>query len=290
MSDSVPPPTTKGVTEKIVMPRLGKYEIEDHVEEESNEITDIEKKGLRWTGIVLLISLIIMCFMFIPEWGILRGEDGSYAPFFTSIVPLMFVIFFLAGITYGIVTKSIRGDKAVADMTAESMSSMGAYIVLAFVAAQFVAFFNWSNLGLITAVKGADGLKAIGFSGIPLIVAFILVSSCINILIGSASAKWAIMAPIFVPMLMLMGYSPELTQAAYRIGDSYTNILTPLLPYFPLVIVFAQKYVKNIGLGTIISTMLPFAIVFAIIRIIMMIIWLALGIPVGPDAPMFYSP
>jgi aminobenzoyl-glutamate transport protein len=167
---------------------------------------------------------------------------------------------------------------------------MGAYIVLAFVAAQFVAFFNWSNLGLITAVKGADGLKAIGFSGIPLIVAFILVSSCINILIGSASAKWAIMAPIFVPMLMLMGYSPELTQAAYRIGDSYTNILTPLLPYFPLVIVFAQKYVKNIGLGTIISTMLPFAIVFAIIRIIMMIIWLALGIPVGPDAPMFYSP
>ncbi len=278
------------VTEKVLEPRLGKYKPEGDIEEANNEITDLERKGLKWAGISVLISLVIIGFMFIPEWGVLRGEDGSFNPFFTSIVPLMLFLFFIPGLIYGIITKSVKSDKQVASMTAESMSSMGGYIVLAFAAAQFVAYFNWSNLGLILAINGADGLKSIGFTGVPLLVAFIIVSSIINILIGSASAKWAIMAPIFVPMLMLMGYSPELTQAAYRVGDSYTNILTPLLPYFPLVIVFAQKYVKNIGIGTIISSMLPFAIVFAIVRIIMFVIWVALGIPVGPDAPLYYTP
>jgi len=278
------------VTEKILEPRLGAYKPHDELEETTDEITPLERKGLRWTGVVMLLSLIAVALMVIPEGAILRDDQGSLQPFFVSIVPLMFVVFFIAGIVYGIVTKSIKGDKDAADMTAETMASMGGYIVLAFVAAQFVAFFNWSNLGLIVAVSGADTLKSIGFSGIPLIIAFILVSSLINILIGSASAKWAIMAPIFVPMLMLMGYSPELTQAAYRIGDSYTNILTPLLPYFPIVIVFAQKYVKDIGLGTLISAMLPFAIVFALVRIPMMIIWMFFELPVGPDAPLYYIP
>lgn len=278
------------VTEKILEPRLGEYKANESLERDSDEISPLERKGLKWTGLSVLICFIIMAWMTIPENGVLRGDDGSFQPFFVSIVPLMFVIFFIAGLVYGLVTKSIKGDKDAADMTAESMSSMGGYIVLAFAAAQFVAYFNWSNLGLIVAVGGADGLKSIGFSGIPLIVAFILVSSLINVLIGSASAKWAIMAPIFVPMLMLMGYSPELTQAAYRIGDSYTNILTPLLPYFPIVITFAQKYEKNIGLGTIISAMLPFAIVFALVRIPMMIIWMLLELPVGPDAPLYFTP
>jgi aminobenzoyl-glutamate transport protein len=292
MAASVPVVGLAGtwVTEKILEPRLGEYEPHDDLEEHSDEITDLERKGLRWTGVVLLLSLVAIAFMVIPENGILRGDDGSLQPFFVSIVPLMFVVFFIAGIVYGMITKSIKSDKDAADMTADAMKSMGGYIVLAFVAAQFVAYFNWSNLGLIVAVTGADTLKSIGFSGVPLIVAFILVSSFINVMIGSASAKWAIMAPIFVPMLMLMGYSPELTQAAYRIGDSYTNILTPLLPYFPIVIVFAQKYVKNIGLGTIISAMLPFAIVFALIRIPMMIIWMLFELPVGPDAPLFFTP
>jgi aminobenzoyl-glutamate transport protein len=153
-----------------------------------------------------------------------------------------------------------------------------------------VAYFNWSNLGTIFAIGGADVLKSVGFTGIPLIVTFILVASFINLVIGSASAKWAIMAPIFVPMLMLMGYSPELTQVAYRIGDSYSNILTPLLPYFPLIIVFAQKYQPDLGIGTIISLMLPYAIVFAVVRIVMLVIWMLLGIPVGPGAPLEYMP
>ncbi|MFC2085355.1 AbgT family transporter [Bacteroidota bacterium] len=278
------------VTEKIIEPRFGKYEAHDELEESNNELTDVEKKGLKWAGIVVLLCLVITGFLFIPEDSILRDENGGLNPFFTSIVPLMLFLFFIPGLVYGIVTKTITGDKDAAKMTADSMASMGGYIVLAFAAAQFVAFFNWSNLGLILAVNGAELLKSIGFTGLPLIGAFILVASFINIVIGSASAKWAIMAPIFVPMLMLMGYSPELTQAAYRVGDSYTNILTPLLPYFPLVIVFAQKYIKDIGLGTIISAMLPYAIFFALVRIPMTLLWIFLGLPIGPDAPLYYTP
>jgi aminobenzoyl-glutamate transport protein len=170
------------------------------------------------------------------------------------------------------------------------MASLGAYIVLAFVAAHLVAFFSWSNLGVITAIGGAQFLQSVGFTGIPLIVSFVLVSGVLNLFIGSASAKWAIMAPVFVPMLMLLGYSPELTQGAYRIGDSFTNVLTPLLPYFPLVIVFAQKYDRRIGLGTIISAMLPYSIAFGLSGIGMLVLWMVLGIPLGPGAPMGYTP
>ncbi|WP_462318155.1 AbgT family transporter, partial [Marinilabilia sp.] len=276
------------VTEKIIIPRLGPY-TEDTDEEVSNEISPLEKKGLKWTLVTIVAFLGLLAWAIIPENALFRSEDGGLEPFYNSIVPLMFILFFSAGLVYGLITKSIKGDKDVANMTGESMATMGGYIVLAFVAAQFVAFFNWSNLGLIVAITGADGLQNIGFTGTPLLVAFILVSSLVNLMIGSASSKCAILAPIFVHMLMLMGFSPETTQAAYRIGDSYSNILTPLLPYFPLVITFAQKYVKNIGLGTIISTMLPFAVAFAVIRIVMFVIWIWLGIPLGIEGPIYYG-
>ncbi len=276
------------VTEKIIVPRLGSYEGDSVYEED--EISPLEKKGLKWALVSIALFLGLIALAIIPQNGVLRDVDGSLNPFYNSIVPLMLILFFIAGLVYGIITKSIKGDKDVAKMTGDSMATMGGYIVLAFVAAQFVAYFNWSNLGLIVAVSGASGLESIGFTGIPLLVAFIIVSSFINLLIGSASAKWAIMAPIFVPMLMLMGYSPETAQAAYRIGDSYSNILTPLLPYFPLVITFAQKYDKNAGLGTIISTMLPYALLFAAVRIPMFVIWILLGLPLGIEGPIYYTP
>ncbi|MEX0994265.1 MAG: AbgT family transporter [Balneolaceae bacterium] len=281
------------VTEKIIEPRLGTYEgspEEEEGDKGNNDITPLVRKGHLWAGIVVLLSLIGTALLVVPENAPLRGEEGELVPFYQSLVAIIFFLFLLPGIAYGIVTKQIKSDKDVARMTAESMASMGAYIVLAFVAAHLIAFFNWSNLGLIIAVSGADLLQAIGFGGIPLIVSFILVSAIINLFIGSASAKWAIMAPIFVPMLMLMGYSPELTQAAYRIGDSFTNILTPLLPYFPLIIIFAQKYQKDIGLGTLISLMVPFSIVFGIFSTLTLIIWILFGIPLGPDSPLYYIP
>jgi aminobenzoyl-glutamate transport protein len=290
MAASVPVISLAGtyVTERILEPRLGKYEGESP--QGNSHLTPLERKGLRWAIISVLVCVGLSLLMVIPEDGILRDAEGKLNPFFVSIVPLMLFFFFIPGLIYGLIVGTVRSDKQVAAMTGEAMSTMGGYIVLAFAAAQFVAYFNWSNIGVIFAISGADLLKSIGLTGAPLLVVFVIVASIINIFIGSASAKWAIMAPIFVPMLMLMGYTPELTQAAYRIGDSYSNILTPLLPYFPLVVTFAQKYQKNIGIGSIISAMLPFAVVFAIVRIIMLVIWMIAGIPVGPDAPLLYQP
>jgi aminobenzoyl-glutamate transport protein len=277
------------VTEYIVEPYLGKFKPDDDVViDQGEELSKTESKGLKIAGLVMLLMLVGTALLVVPENAPLRGPDGELAPFYSSIVALMFIVFLVPGIAYGIVTGSIKSDRDVAKMTAESMADLGIYIVLAFVAAHFVAMFTWSNLGPIVAVSGADLLQAIGFTGIPLIVGFVFVSGLINIFVGSASAKWAIMAPVFVPMLMVLGYSPETTQAAYRIGDAFTNVLTPLLPYFPLVIVFAQKYDKKAGIGSIISVMLPYSIAFGIISTTVLVIWILFGWPLGPDAPLHY--
>jgi aminobenzoyl-glutamate transport protein len=294
MAASVPFVAIAGwyVTEKILEPRLGKWQPTEDVKIDKDELDSSEKIALRWANISVFVLLVLVGVFTIPSVGVFYNAalERPLTPLYNSIVPIMTIVFFIPGLIYGIKTKSITGDKQVAKMTGESMATMGGYIVLAFVAAQFVAYFKWSNLGTILAIVGADGLQSIGFTGMPLMVAFILVSSMINLAIGSASAKWAILAPIFVPMLMLMGYSPETTQAAYRIGDSYSNILTPLLPYFPLVITFAAKYVKDIGLGTIISMMIPYSIAFIIVRIPMFIVWIWLNIPLGLEAPIYYTP
>lgn len=287
------------VTERILEPRLGDYEGQPDLEEinanDAEGLTAEERKGLWVAGIVTLISLALVALLVVPEGGVLRDPEGELlvqqiSPFLQSIVALMLLVFFLPGLAYGLVTGAIESDKDVAEMMSETMASMGAYIVLAFAAAHFVAFFGWSNLGAIFAITGADALQTVGFTGIPLIIGLVIVSSIVNLFVGSASAKWAVLGPIFVPMLMLLGYSPELTQAAYRIGDSYSNIITPLLPYFPLVIIFAQKYEKDIGIGTLISAMLPYSIAFAVVGIALLVLWMVAGFPLGPDAPLHYLP
>jgi aminobenzoyl-glutamate transport protein len=168
------------------------------------------------------------------------------------------------------------------------MASMGAYIALAFVAAQFVAFFGWTNLGAVTAVKGAEALRAAGLGGLPLLIAFVALSAVLDLLVGSASAKWAFMAPVFVPMLMLSGFSPELVQAAYRIGESVANIVSPLLPYLPIIIVFARRYDREAGLGTLLATMLPYSLAFGGAWTLLLLGWLGLGIPLGPGVSAHY--
>jgi aminobenzoyl-glutamate transport protein len=282
------------VTERLLEPRLGAYRGEVRPAEGDERLTPEQKRGLWVAAAVVLLVLAAVAALAVPAGAPLRDPEGQLlvqqlGPLLTSIVAVMFFLFLLPGLAYGIVTGTIRSDRDVARMTSETMGTMGAYIVLAFVAAHLVAFFSWSNLGVITAITGAGFLQSIGFTGVPLIVSFVVVSALLNLFIGSASAKWAIMAPIFVPMLMLLGYSPELTQAAYRIGDSFTNILTPLLPYFPLVIVFAQKYDKEVGIGTILSAMLPYSIAFGFVGILMLIVWMLLGIPLGPGAPLHYA-
>jgi aminobenzoyl-glutamate transport protein len=173
----------------------------------------------------------------------------------------------------------------------KAMETLGVYLVLVFFAAQFVAFFNWTNLGSITAVLGADVLKATGFTGPPVFILFILMCCIVNLSLGSASAQWAITAPIFVPMLMLIGYSPEVVQAAYRIGDSTTNIITPMMSYFGLILAFAARYDRKLGIGTLISVMLPYTIVFIVAWTAFFFIWVfGLNLPVGPGAPTYYTP
>jgi aminobenzoyl-glutamate transport protein len=175
-------------------------------------------------------------------------------------------------------------------MMSESMSSMGPYIVLSFICAQFVAFFSWSNIGLVVAIKGAALLKTIGLTGFPLLFSFIIVTAFLNLFMGSASAKWAIMAPVFVPMFMMLGYSPEIVQNSYRIGDSVTNIISPLLPYFPIIVAFARKYKPDLGVGTLVSLMLPYSMSFLISWTLMFGIWFFAGFPIGPNAPIFFTP
>ena len=173
------------------------------------------------------------------------------------------------------------------DGMGKTISTLGTYLVLVFFAAQFVAYFNWTNLGLIMAVKGAETLRESGLGGISLMLSFVVLSSLLNLLMGSASAKWAVMAPVFVPMFMLLGYTPELTQTAYRIGDSTSNVIAPMMSYFALIVAFFERYDKRSGIGTVIATMLPYSVVFLILWSIMLMIWMLLSLPVGPGAGLY---
>ncbi|MGL5125729.1 MAG: AbgT family transporter [Fusobacteriaceae bacterium] len=275
------------VTEKIVEPRLGKYT--GSVEVDFDDLKENEKKGLRWAGISFAIFIGIMLFMTLPTNGILR-ENGSLIPWTNKgLVPTLMFFFLIPGVAYGMGAKTIKSDKDVANLMGDAMSSMGGYLALAFAASQFIAYFSYTNLGTILAVRGADGLQSIGLTGFPLIIAFIILTGFINLFMGSASAKWAIMAPVFIPMLMRLGLSPEFTQVAYRIGDSTTNIISPLMSYFAVIVAFAQKYDKKTGMGTLISTMLPYSLIFMLGWTVLLLGWYFLGLPLGPGAGLFYT-
>ena len=276
------------VTDKIVEPRLGAYK--NASSEDMTQLTDEEKKGLKYAGIGFLIFLTFILALVVPYNGILRDANHKiigHTPFMDGIVPIISLFFFIPGVFYGIASGGIKNNKDVANSLSKSMSKMGGYLVLVFFASQFVAYFGHTNLGTILAVKGADFLKSTGLTGIPLIILFILVSAFINLFMGSASAKWAIMAPVFVPMFMAIGFSPEFTQAAFRVGDSCTNIITPLMSYFALIVSFAEKYDEDAGIGTLISTMLPYSVLFLIGWSCLLILWFCLGLPLGPGAGIF---
>ena len=272
----------------IVEPRLGAYHASR--KQESSLLLPEERRGLMAAGVTLLFEIILLLFLTLPDNALLRDAKGNLDPFFQGMVVLMSLGFLLPAIAYGMAAGTIKNNQDVGRMIEETFGTMGSYIALAFAASQFVAYFGWSNLGLIFAVTGADLLRASGLSGIPLIVLFIFVCAAIDLFVASASAKWAVIGPVFVPMLMIMGYSPELTQAAYRIGDSFTNIITPLMPYMPLVIAFAQKYEPRIGLGTLLTLMLPYSLAFAIGWTVLLALWILFGIPLGPGSGMVYPP
>lgn len=282
------------ITEKLVVPRLGLYD-GDEQPEEIHRLTKLEKRGLLYAGLSVLVLTALSVIGLVPENGFLRptGTDDIYqSSFFKGIVAIIFIAAGVAGIAYGIGAKTISNDRDVMKGMANSMETLGSYIVLVFFAAQFVAFFNWSNMGLAVAIKGAEGIEAMGITHpIALMCIFILLSGFINLFMGSASAKWAILAPVFIPMFMLIEnpLSPELVQLAYRIGDSTTNIISPMMSYFALIVAFIQRYDKKAGIGTVVALMLPYSIAFMLGWMVFFIFWYLLGLPIGPGSPILYE-
>ncbi|GAB4425106.1 MAG: AbgT family transporter [Bacteroidia bacterium] len=279
------------VTERIVEPRLGTYSGQTSTEGLQG-LTRAEKRGLLYALLASLAIGAIILIGLVPAQGFLRNlavpPDQSIlkSPFLKGIVAVIFLTAGLAGIAYGIGAGTIKNDNDVMKGMSKSMETLGAYIVLVFFAAQFVAYFNETRLGTIIAIKGAEALQPLAGYPIPLMLGLIFISAFINLFMGSASAKWGLMAPVFIPMFIALGYSPEFVQVAYRIGDSSTNIISPMMSYFALIVAFMQQYDKKAGIGTVISLMLPYSLVFLLGWSVMLIIWILLGLPVGPGAHM----
>lgn len=282
------------ITDKIVEPRLKKIpvEVEEGEETHMDALTKIEKKAFYLACAVMILSLIGLFFWAAPADSALRDVDGEItsfsAPLMRSIVPLIFIIFLIPGVVYGLASKTYTSSKEIIESMTKSMHGMSYYIVMAFFCALFIDAFAKSNLGALLALKGASALQSLNMPGQITIVGIIILTAFVNIFIGSASAKWALIAPVMVPMLMQLGISPDLTQASYRIGDSTSNIITPLMPYFPLVVVYCQKYVKGTGIGTLVSTMIPYSIAFFVLWTIFLLIYWTIGIPLGLQASYEY--
>ncbi len=272
------------VTERLVLPRLPAWAAED-TRMEDPAFAALEARGLRAAGITLCVGVLLILWCTLPQDGLLRDPDtGSLlrSPFIAGLIPILFLLAATCGLAYGIAAGTIRNDRDFIGAMEKTMATMGAYLVLMFFAAQFVAWFNWSQLGIILAIRGAALLTTLDPDPVALMLLFILLSAVINLLIGSASAKWSLLAPVFVPMFLLAGIPAETTQAAYRIGDSSTNIITPLMPYFGIVVAFVQRYQPAAGVGTIVSLMLPYSVCFLLSWSILLAIWLTLSLPLGP--------
>jgi aminobenzoyl-glutamate transport protein len=279
------------VTSCFVEPRLGAYR-GDVAPEKLEKIGPVERRGLRWALVVLACWLAVFLAGLVPEQGLLRGTDGTllHSPLLKGFISVLFLVAATMGAAYGFSTGKFKSSRDVIGGMVSALKTLAAFLVLVFFAAQFVAWFKWSNLGLILAVGGADVLQRLDLGVVGLMLLFVVLSGAINLFMGSASAKWAILGPVFVPMFMLLGYSPELSQAVFRIGDSVTNVISPMMSFFALIIVYFEKYDRRAGLGTLIATMLPYSLAFFVGWSLLLIAWVLLGIPLGPDSGLVYPP
>jgi aminobenzoyl-glutamate transport protein len=283
------------LTDKVVEPRLNRHALDDNLEDlpTMHPLEDHERRGLRaalWSMLAAIVVLVITAW---PETSAWRGPSGSLtelgAPLMASIVSLIFVLFLLPGIVYGVKAGTVKSSRDIIEGMTKAMHSMAYYLVIMFFIAQFIFSFSQSNLGVLLALKGAAALKSMGLPSALTITGIIILTGVVNLFVGSASAKWALLAPIFVPMLMELGISPDLAQAAYRVGDSTTNIITPLMPYFPLVVVYGQRYIKSTGIGTVTAMMLPYSLTFLVLWTIYLIIYWSLGFPLGLQSSYTYG-
>lgn len=277
------------LTTKVIEPRLGKYEGSVDKGSDLQNISDKEKKAMTAANITLIAMVVGLIVLIAMPNSFLRNleADGflnsiiDHSTFMNGLIPIVALLFFVPSVVYGKIAGTVKNEKEVAAHMSKAMSSMGGYLCLAFVASQFISYFNYTNLGTIIAVKGAELLQSANIGAIPLLVGFIIITAFINLFMGSASAKWAIMAPVFIPMFIKLNIDPAAVQTAYRIADSSTNIISPLMSYFAMVIVFTQVYDKKSGIGTITSMMLPYSMTFLVAWTVMFIIWMVAGIPFG---------
>ncbi len=287
------------ITDKVVEPRLGKWggeaDAEVKAELARSEVTADERRGLRRAGLAALaVIALYLVLTLAPGYTPLINEKAEgtaqLQPFYGALIAGFFLMFVSCGIAFGSATGSIKSADDVTRMMREGIASLAPYIVFVFFAAHFVAMFNWSNVGPIIAINGAEALQTFALPAPILLVSVLLLSSFLDLFIGSASAKWSALAPVVVPMFMLLGISPEMTTAAYRMGDSYTNIMTPLMSYFPLILAFARRWDGSFGVGSLLALMLPYALAFMTLGISMVVAWVALDLPLGPGAGVFYTP
>ena len=287
------------VTDRVIEPRLGKWggTVDETITAElaKSAVTPVEKKGLAWAGVVAVAIMALFAVLalwpgYTPLIDQTREGPAALEPFYRALITGFFFLFLFCGIAYGIAVGVVKNAKDVIDRMIDGIRSMAPYIVFALFAAHFVAMFNWSRLGPIAAINGAEFLQTLSLPAPVLLVSVLLFSSFLDLFIGSASAKWSALSPVVVPMFMLLGISPEMTQAAYRMGDSFTNIMTPLMSYFPLILGFARRWDSSFGVGSLLSLMLPYAICFAIAGIAMTATWVFLDLPLGPHATVHYTP
>ncbi|MFT7219792.1 MAG: aminobenzoyl-glutamate transport protein [Candidatus Azotimanducaceae bacterium] len=282
------------ITDRIVEPRLKATLIDGDINDlpEMHDLEANERKGLRWALLSMLLGIVVLVVTALPvdsAWRTTTGELTAFsAPLMGSIVSLIFLLFLIPGIVYGIVAGTVKSSRDIIQGMTVAMNGMAYYLVIMFFIAQFVYAFGQSNLGVLLALKGAEGLQALDAGVGASIVGIVLLTGFVNLFVGSASGKWGLLAPIFVPMLMTLGISPDLTQAAYRIGDSSTNIITPLMPYFPLVVVYCQRFVKNTGIGTLTAMMLPYSGAFLLAWTLFLLAYFAIGLPLGIGASYTY--
>ena len=281
------------ITDRVIEPRLAPMADEGRAEAAADAdqgLSEDERRGLKWAGFAVLGVVALWVFLTVGPGTPLIDEsappESRFNPLFQSLVAGFLVVFLVAGWAYGAAAGTVKNHRDLVAMMRDAMGDMAYYLVLSFAAAHFVAMFNWSNLGLIFAIHGADVLESSGLPDVALMAAIILFAAVLNLFIGSASAKWALLAPVLVPMLMLLGLSPEMSTAGYRVGDSATNIITPLMPYFPLVLVFAQRWQKEFGLGSLVATMLPYSVFLLLGGLLLTVVWVFLGLPLGPLAPV----
>lgn len=257
--------------------------------EENVELSDKEKKGLRWALGIGVVYVILVFATIIPENGLLRHADPELfmrSPFFKGLIPILFLFFVILGWVYGKVVGTVKKKLDIVNFMVDGVRALAPYIVLCFMIAQFIKLFQWSHMDQLIAIEGAEFLKAANFHGSLLFIAFVIMAMLINLFIGSASAKWAMMAPVFVPMLYHVNVPPAVTQLVYRIGDSVTNGISPLYVMFPLILGWVSEHKKNAGVGTVFSLLLPYAVFSALAWMVLLVIWYNLGLPVGVGEPI----